>query len=172
MIGNKTINYAVYDRTDGGRRFLQDTKSVKRPDIEFQTDTIKGPGMLGEIEMPTLAQINSLSHEINLRRETVDTAGLMEPKIHEMEIDWTTDALDAEGKKLVAVSNKEIIRYLPKKFGAGNLEGGTSEDGTLSVEDLYYKRIQDGNVLYEIDKLNNVCIINGVDYAADIRNNT
>lgn len=172
MIGNKTVNYSVYDRTDGGRVFLQDTKSVKRPDIEFQSDTIKGPGMLGEIEMPTLAQVNSLSHEINLRRETVETAGLMEPKIHEMEIDWTTDAMDAENKKLVAVANKEIIRYLPKKFSAGSLEGGTSEDGTLSVEDLYYKRIQDGDVLYEIDKLNNVCIINGVDYAADIRSNT
>lgn len=172
MIGNKTVNYSVYDRTDGGRKFLQDTKSVKRPDIEFQSDTIKGPGMLGEIEMPTMAQVSSMSHEINLRRETVETAGLMEPKIHEMEIDWITDALDDEGKKMVAVANKEIIRYLPKKFSAGNLEGGTSEDGTLSVEDLYYKRIQDGNVLYEIDKIHNVCLINGVDYAAPIRNNT
>lgn len=168
MIGNKTINYSIYSRTSGGRIALQDTKNVKRPDIEYQSDTIKGPGILGEIDMPTLAAVSSMSHEIGLRRETVESASLMAPEIHELEIDWDTDVLNPTSGKIEVSHNKEIIKCLPKSFSPGSIEGNTSEDGTLKVEDLYYKRIQDGKALDEIDKLNGKLMINGVDYTSQI----
>lgn len=168
VYGNKTINYRLYNLSNGKREILQDTKTVKRPDIEYTSDTIKGPGLLGEIDMPTLAAVSSMSHEIGLRRETVDSANLMAPEIHSLELDWDTDVLNPTSGKIEVSHNKEIIKCLPKSFSPGSIEGNTSEDGTLKVEDLYYKRIQDGQALDEIDKLNGKLMINGVDYTGQI----
>ena len=39
------------------------------------------------------------------------------------------------------------------------------------LEVAYYKYIQDGETLIEIDKLNNVFLVNGVDYGQAVRDN-
>ena len=39
---NKTIQYSIYDRTEGGNPvFVADTTKLKRPDIETLTETLK-----------------------------------------------------------------------------------------------------------------------------------
>lgn len=167
--GNKTIQYALYDRTEGGRKFVQDTTDVTRPDLEFATDTLKGAGILGEIELAALAQLKSMSHVITLNRSNPRSVALLEPKTHELELCWVTDVLDSTRGKLRASQNKEIFKAIPKKMSGGKVENGSNEGVTLELEDIYYKFIQDGESICEIDKLNNVCIINGVDYAKEIR---
>lgn len=169
--GNKTIRYNLYDRTEGSRKFVQDTTSVKRPDLEFLSDTIKGAGIMGEIEMPSLGQIGSLSHEINLRRENVDANALLAPKVHTLELTWATDVLNSGTGQLEKCYNKEIIKCMTKKLSEGSVEENANEDVALTTEDIYYKRIQDGKTLFEIDKLNNILIIDGVDYMKEIRDN-
>lgn len=167
--GNKTLQYALYDRTDGGRTFVQDTTDVTRPDLEFLTDTLKGAGILGEIELAALAQLKSMSHAISLNRSNPKAAALFAPKTHELELCWVTDVLDSATGKLKTSQNKEIFKAIPKKLSGGKLENGSNEGGSLELEDIYYKYIQDGVTIHEIDKLNNVCIISGVDYAKEIR---
>ena len=68
ITSNKTVQYAVYSRDGGSPAYVQDTTTVTRPSLEFLTDTLSGAGINGEIDMPTYAQLGSMTYEIGLRR--------------------------------------------------------------------------------------------------------
>ncbi len=170
IYGNKTIQYAVYDRTSGTAKFVDDTTTVTRPNLEMLTDTLKGAGVMGEIDMPTIAQVGSMTYEIALRRTNPKATELSAPGVHELEIRWVTDVLDSSTGKLKTVSSKDIIKGIPKKLDGGTLENNKAQETNLSLEVIYFKHIQDGAALMEIDKLNNVLKINGTDYTKSIGN--
>ena len=169
MIGNKTIQHAVYGKVGGRRTHIEDTTSVSRPALEFMTDTVAGAGIMGEIELASLAQLGSLTYEIALRRDNPKAIALMGQKTQELEVTWAGDVLDQATGTMGVVAHKDIIRGIPKSLGGGTVENNAALNPTLSLEVLYWKYTQDGETRWEIDKLNNVCIIDGVDYAKPIR---
>lgn len=169
IYANKTVQYAVYDRSSGSATFVEDTTSLTRPSLEMLTDTISGAGILGEIDMPTLAQLASMTYEIGLRRENPNAVKLFEQKTQELEVRWVTDMVDSATGNSSISSNKDIVKGRPKSLEGGTIENNAAQDGNLILEVFYLKHIQDGVTLIEIDKLNNVFIVNGTDYAQQIR---
>lgn len=171
IYGNKTIQYAVYNRDNGTPKFIQDTTNITRPSLEYLTDTISGAGIMGELDMPSLAQLSSMTYEIALRRTNAASVQLFAPGSHEIETRWVTDVIDSSTGNVRVAACKEIVKGNAKSLDNGTLENNASQDGTVSLEVTYYKLIQDGETLIEIDKLNNVFVVMGVDYAAQIREN-
>ena len=169
MITNKTINYAIYDRSEGKPTKVADTTSVKLPDFEYLTETVKGAGIMGEIDMPSPAQLGSMVTEIAIKNTNKSTVKLFAPKTQDIEVRWVKDALDPKSGALVSVPMKALIRGIPKNTSLGTVETNATNDGNLSLETTYIKLIEDGDTLYEVDKLNSVFIINGVDYMKAIR---
>ena len=167
--GNKTLQYKIYNRTSGKPDFITDTTSYKRPDVEVMTDTISGAGIAGEIDMPTLGQLSAMEIEIGFKRANKKAVELFGQKTQEIESRWVTDVLDTSGAKISTCANKDIIKAIPKKLSLGNVETNSTNDSSVTLEVVYIKHIQDGETLFEIDKLNNVFIVNGVDYAKQIR---
>ena len=168
---NKTVQYAVYNRSSGSPKFVGDTTTLTRPNLELLTDTIKGAGILGEIDMPTIAQLASMTYEITLRKQNNDAIALFEQKNQEIEVRWISDYVDSTTANSSVIANKDIVKGVPKSISGGNIENNTQNESTVVLEVLYIKHIQDGETKYEIDKLNNVFIINGVDYGKQIRDN-
>jgi len=169
ILGNKTINYNVYDRSNGKPEIVGDTTSYKRPSLEMLTDTLKGSGIMGEIDMPSLGQIGAMESEIALKRTNPKAIELFGQKQHDLEVRWATDELDSATGKLQVVANKDIIRGFTKKLDLGSVETNTANEGTLTFEVTYLQHISNGVSLIEIDKLNSVLKIGGVDYSATIR---
>ena len=169
VLGNKTINYNIYDRTNGRPEYVGDTTSYKRPSLELLTDSIKGAGIMGEIDLPSPAQLGSMEVEISARKTNSKLIELFGQKSHSLEIRWAADTLDTSAGTTKVEANKEIIKGVPKKLELGNVESGAANEASLTLEVLYYQHIVDGISLIEIDKLNNVFKIKGVDYAAGIR---
>lgn len=168
--GSKTIQYKIYDRTEGGEAvFVTDTTSIKRPDLSMLSETIKGAGLLGEIDLPTITQLAAMSYEITFKRSNKNAVVFFGQKTQHFETRWVTDVLDAENAKIGITANKEIVKAIPKSLGLGNLEINSANETTVAMEVVYYKYIHDGITLIEIDKLNNVFIIDGWDYAEQIR---
>lgn len=167
---NKTIQYAIYNRDSGTAKFICDTSAYKRPSIENLTDTIKGAGLMGEIDLPTLGQVGSMECEITFNKSNAHFVELSAPKAHSLEIRWVTDVLDSANVQVGIEASKEIMTVIPKKAEFGDIETNETNEGTLAFEVLYYQYIVDGKSLLEIDKLNNVYKVNGVDYSASIRN--
>lgn len=168
---NKTIQYAVYNRSSGSSKFVGDTTTVTRPNLELLTDTISGAGILGEIDMPTIAQLASMIYEIALRKQNDDAISLFEQKTQEIEVRWVSDLVDSASGNSSVIANKDIVKGRPKSISGGSIENNTTNETTVALEVFYLKHIQNGITKYEIDKLNNVFIINGIDYGKIIRDN-
>lgn len=169
-IANKTIQYSIYLRDNGTADYVGDTSSYTRPDIETLTDTVAGAGLMGEIDLPTPGQIGSMEGEITFNKTNEKFVTLFAPRAHKLEMRWVNDTINSADASVAMTANKEIMTIMPKTAGLGDIEGNAPNEATLSYEILYYQLIIDGKSVLEIDKLNNIFKVNGVDYSADIRN--
>ena len=160
QITNKVIDYTVYVRENGKATKIGDTTSVTLPSIEKLTDTIKGSGIIGEIDVPTYGQIGSMETEISIRTAN-EKFGLLIIAI-ELEYRWVTDVLDPSTGKVSVIAHKAFLKVINKKLEEGKLESGAAEDGSASYEVLAYKRIVNGAEILNIDKLNGIFAVNGV----------
>ncbi|WP_195940956.1 phage major tail tube protein [Romboutsia sp. 1001713B170131_170501_G6] len=158
-IGNKVINYSVYVQ---GKK-VGDTASVELPEIEILTDSIKGSGIIGEIDLPSPYQAGSMTLSISTRvsNNPDDLALLMDGK--DIEVRWVTDALDSSSSSTDIIGHKAFMKCIPKKIGEGKIEPGSGQDGSFEYEVLSYKRVTNGKIVLEIDKLNGIFKVNGVD---------
>jgi phage tail tube protein FII len=142
--GGKTVQYKVYySETDKQGKeqltFIEETTSVKRPDLSLASDTIKGSGLMGEIDLPTLLQFGSLTYEITFRRSNKQAAILFGQKTHALEIRWVHDVLDSANSKISLAANKDIIRAIPKSMSLGNLESNSANETTIVFEVVYLR---------------------------------
>ena len=159
-ITNKVIEYTVYVRENGKATKIADTTSVTLPSIEKLTDTIKGSGIIGEIDLPTYGQIGSMETEV-ATRTTNDKWGTL-ITANEIEYRWVTDVVDPSTGKVAVDSHKAFLKVINKKAEEGKLEPGSAQDGSTSFEVIAYKRIINGNEIINIDKLNGILAVNGV----------
>lgn len=169
-IRNKTIQYSVYNRDSGKAKFVGDTSSYTRPSLEHLTDTIKGAGLMGEIDLPALGQLGSMECELAFNKTNKEFVELAAPKAHKLEIRWVTDVLNSANAQIDIEANKEFLTVIPKQAELGDIESNETNEATITFEVLYYQYIVAGKAILEIDKLNNIYKVNGVDYSAKIRN--
>lgn len=165
-IANKVIDYTVYVRENGKGTKMGDTTSLTLPSIERITDTIKGSGIVGEIDLPTYGQIGSMETEISIRVSN-DQLGTL-ASATELEYRWVTDVIDTKTGKVKVQAHKAFLTVTNKKLEEGKVESGAAQDGSLAYEVLAYKRIIDGKEVINIDKLNGIYSINGKNMLDDI----
>lgn len=168
-IGTKVIDYSVYDRTSGVAKYVEDTQTYKRPEIAMLSDEFSGAGIMGAIDLPTPGAIDAMEGELGLNGSNDRAIALFTPEAHTIEVRWAKNVLDAATGKSVIQGNKEIIRMLPKTLDLGEIEKNEANEGTLTYEILTYEYIVNGKSKIKIDKLNNVLIINGKDYSAELK---
>lgn len=165
----KTIQYKVYRRVNGTPWHIFDTSSYKRPSFENLTDTWSGSGVNGEIDMPTMAQLGSTEIELGFKNVNDNAYVLYGQELQEIEVRWVVDEVDPKTGKIKMVAKKDIVKFYPKGLDGGSVEVNAPNEGTLKGEAIYFKHIENGRALIEVDKLGNVFKIKGVDYAASIR---
>lgn len=168
-IATKTIQYSIYDKTDGKTTFVEDTTSYTRPELAMLTDGVSGSGIMGEIDMPTQGQLDSMEVEVVLNKTNARVIEMFAPGAHKMEARWVTNVLNSATGKSAIQANKEIITYLPKTLAMGEVVNNETNEATLTGEVLTYQYIIDGKEVIKIDKLNNVFKVNGKDYSSAIR---
>ena len=165
----RTIKGKLYDRTSSVPRLLDDAASVTLPEIALLTETIKGLGVNGEIDMPTYGQVGAMEVEItnnNLSRDTVRT---FRQQTQHLEHRWATQVLDPASGETKVVGKKAIMKLIPKSLNLGSIESNKAEEAPSKFECIYLKYVVGNDVLVEIDKLNDKFIIDGVDYSNAIR---
>lgn len=166
-ISNKVINYSVYTKNDSKSTKIGDTSEVTLPSIEMLTDTIKGAGIMGEIDWPAYYQPQSMSLEISIRVANEDIGELM--KANDIEIRWVTDVFDTDNIKTGVISHKAFIKCIPKKLEEGKVGMGEASEGSFEYEVFAYKRIINGKEVLNVDKFNGIFAVNGENLAQDIQ---
>lgn len=166
-MGNKVVNYSVYVRQNGRAVRIGDTTSVQLPSIEMLTDTIKGAGIMGEIDWPSYYQPGSMTFTINIRVTGEELALLA--GADNIELRWVTDVFDTTNVKTGVNAHKAFIRCVAKKIDEGKLEPGAAQDGSFEYEVFAYKRTVNGKEVLNIDKFNGIFAVGGKDYARDVQ---
>lgn len=166
---NKTINYSIYRRDNNRPTYINDTTNLQLPAIEYLKDTLKGAGILGEVEMPTPGQIAAMTFTINIRASNEDSAYLIQPGVIDLEARWASDRFDPSSGKTETVANKAFLKVLVKKFDEGKIEANAAAEGSYEYEVIAYQRIMNGKEILHINKFTGDLIINGKNYGKDIQ---
>lgn len=164
-ISEKTVDYSVYRN---GTTYLG-TASVDLPSIEFLSETIKGAGIAGEMESPTIGHTSAMSLTINWRTVTPEAVGLIAPESHALDFRAVVQVYDPTKGEYNTVQEKISVRAMPKSLSIGKLEAGATMDSSNEFSVNYLKILHDGKEVLEIDKINYVFRVNGKDYLANIK---
>lgn len=164
-VKDKLVDYAVYK--DGGE--LIGTADITLPDIEYMTETFKGTGVAGEVDLLTLGQTSSMGLTINWRTINGDTTGLIVPKTHALSFYGAQQNYNAATGDIEIEQVKVITRCLPKKGALGKFEKAAGTDTSNEMEAVYLKVVVDDITRIEIDKMNYKFNIGGYDYLEAVR---
>ena len=165
-IPERLINFRVYS---GGSNDLKGVADIDLPSFENLTDTVKGAGIMGEYDSPTLGHFKAMSMTLNWRTVEENLLNMLKQKAQRLDCRGAFQDYDAGNgeysvRQVRIVVQGPPIKVTPGKFGEGATTGGATE-----IEALYIKISIDGSTIVEIDKLNYICIIGGVDYMTDVR---
>lgn len=162
----QTINYEVY--VEGGR--CLGTASVELPELQYMTQTIKGAGVAGEMDAPTLGHLQSLEMKLTFRALFDKPVELMQQRLAtNLSCRGALQRYDATLGLVKVVRVRVDMRGRPKGINLGKLEPGELTDTEITFEcDIISVKIDDREVFMH-DKLNFINRIEGVDQLMDVR---
>ena len=171
MISNNYVPEKINDANCylDGNKMIGVAASVTLPEINMKTSTTSGMGINGEIDSPTIGQFESMEQEVQFNTLYSSAADMLSP-LNTVNLTFRaaqqvydkTGGYNFKGLRVV-----EMGRV--KKFNPGKIEKSESMEATVTLELTYILIENDGQKLVEIDKLNGVYIVNGVDMLAEVR---
>ncbi len=160
-IPDKINDFNVYD---DGNRLIGIGEEVTLPDIEMMSESVIVPG--GEVDSPTIGQFASGQVEIPFQSLTKDAFGMMNPlKAVNITLRASQQEMDGDGN-IVFTGVRAVFRGRPKTLTAGSIKKGSGTGTSIAIEWTYYLLEIDGKKVIEIDKLNSVFKVNGIDILA------
>lgn len=159
------INFAVYE---DGSEFLGIT-SVTLPDINWLTSTVSGAGLAGNIEAVIIGHLDAMTMTMNFRTVTQEAIRLTEPRRHNIDLRVAQQDEDTVAGAIQVRKVKHVMVVVPKAYKGGNVAPASAADASGDYAVRYWATFIDGKKVTEIDPMNYICVINGVDYLADVR---
>lgn len=145
-----------------GRSYAGKVTELTLPVLTRTTDEMRAGGMDGPVEIGLGIELMSASFKLaGIDRESLAFFGLADDTAFNSVFRGAFK--DLKGATVAAVAT---LRGMLKEVDPGAWTPGQRNETTYTLSPSYYKLEVDGQVLYEIDPLNCVRIINGVDELA------
>lgn len=152
-----------------GNKLLGISEEVTLPDFEALSETISGAGLLGEIDDPTVGHFGSMEQEVPFRVLDEDEVDMMDPT---KPVNITLRAAQQVSTVDGAVTFKAmrvVMRGKNKSLGLGKVKQAAAMGSSIKMELTYILIELAGKPMVELDKLNGVFKIKGVDILAKAR---
>lgn len=160
--------YEVY--YEGGVRFLG-MATVDLPEFTFKTNTISGPGIMGDIDFAGLGHTESLEITLNWRTINTDLTQLASQRAHDLSLRGSQQHYDQANKIIASEPVRIDFRGIPKQLTLGKFEHVEQTESKSVFELVVFHMYIGGLQLIKYDKVNYICEIQGVDYLRDYREN-
>jgi len=164
VLPERIVDYRVYL---SGTTLLG-VADVELPKIQFQTEPLKGAGILGELDTPTVGMTKSLKAKINFRTTTAAMVSLLDCVGHDLEFRSVAQKVDASGSRSYD-SSRIVVRGFTSDGELGKLTQGASGNSTIELECVYLKYVINDSTVLEIDKLNYIFKVSGTDLLSTIK---
>jgi P2 family phage contractile tail tube protein len=140
---------------------------VTLPKLTRKMDAYRGGGMDGEVQID-MGQ-DAIEFEWKLGGHLADIfAGYGDPSAYGQMLRWLGAYQSDDDGGVTAV--EIFVRGRHQEIDPGNGKPGDGTEQTIKTVCSYYRLVQNGQPLIEIDILNMVFVVNGVDRLAAIRN--
>ncbi len=166
-IPEKIVNYNAYLEND---KLIGVNSDVTLPKLEQMTSTISGAGIAGEYESPVPGHFGKIETDITFNTVSEDAAKLLTPGAKSLIFRASQQSYDVAAGEMQFRQLKITLKVLSKGIDLGKLSVGKTSGTKNTFETLYIKIEENGKILLELDKLNFIFIVNGIDVLADIRN--
>ena len=159
------INFAVYE---DGVEYVG-MAGVTLPNLSAIVQTLSGAGIAGNVEVPVLGHYDVMSLTLNFRTTTEQSVRLPEPRRHNIDLRAAQQIEDTVAGEVKVQSIKHVLVVVPKTDTGGTIAPAAPTNGSGEYSVRYWATYIDGAKVREIDPLNFICVVNGVDYLADVR---
>ena len=159
------INFAVYEDSVE----YVGMAGVTLPNLAAIVQTLSGAGIAGNVEVPVLGHYDVMSLTLNFRTTTEHSVRLSEPRRHNIDLRMAQQIEDTVAGEVKVQSIKHVLVVVPKTDTGGTVAPAAPTNGSGEYSVRYLATYIDGAKVREIDPLNFICEVNGVDYLADVR---
>lgn len=161
-------NFNIYN--DSGKKLIGISGEVELPELEATTDTLEGCGVLGEIEDPVTGQFSSATIKIPFAVLYESLFSIMNTtKPPQLTLRASMQCMDPTTGITDYYPVKIVVRGKAKTNTLGKASKGKKMEAEVEMEILYIKIEVNNKTVLELDKLNFIYVLNGVDMLAKIR---
>lgn len=158
-------NFAVYEDSVEYLGMAE----VELPEISALTEEITGAGIGGNVEAVVIGHLEAMTLTLNFRTVTDAVIRLNEPRIHVIDLRAAQQSENTATKKIDIDAMKYIMRVRPKKLAPGKVAVASPADASGEYAVTYYAIYKNGKKEVEIDQLNFIYYVNGIDYLSDVK---
>ena len=160
--------FGVYDID--GNELIGITDELSMAELASNVATIAGAGIAGSYDMPVLGHLGSITQDIPFRVLYKPAFRLANPmKQVGVTVRGAIQVTNRETMLTDLAGLRYVVRGRSKTISPGTLKIGGTMDAKVSIEAIYILYEIDGVKLIEIDKLNNIYRIEGVDLMEKLR---
>lgn len=165
-IPEKLSNFNVYKEND---KLVGVSGEITLPSLEAMTETISGAGIAGEYESPTPGHFGSMELEIPFRTVHDMSFNLFQEIGKSIILRGAQQIYDVAAGEYQTKALKITLRGHPKNLNLGTMAVGQPTETTPAIEVVYLKVEIDGVEVLEVDKLDMIYRVHGVDLLAEVR---
>ncbi|MBR3767527.1 MAG: phage major tail tube protein [Clostridia bacterium] len=162
---HSVINFAVYE---DAREYVGVAK-VTLPDLSALTQTISGAGIAGNVEEVILGHYDSMTLGLDFLSLSEQAIKLSEPRRHNIDLRIATQNENTVKGTLEVAKEKHVLVVIPKSTKGGSAAPASPADISGEYAVRYWATYIEGKKVREIDPLNFIHYVNGVDYLEDVR---
>lgn len=162
---DKLVGFTVFK--DGVRKM--GIADITLPDLEYMTESMKGSGIGGEVDLVNPGNISPMSLTINWRTINEDAIELAKPEAHNLECFGAISEYNSGIGKMETRQIRVNVKVMPKKVGFGKFENNATTDTNNEFSVLYLKIKNNGSTKVEIDPLNYKFRIGDTDFLEAVR---
>lgn len=166
LIPQTLANFRAY--AGAAAEFLGVT-DIELPAFESMLETISGAGIAGEMSAPIIGHFQSMMVKLKWRAPTPAALSLLAPVLHVLDLRGSVQVSDSVAGVLTTQSIRVECTGQGKRKSLGKLEMGKALGSDFDLEITTIRISIDDVPLIELDKLNMIFKVNGVDYLAKIR---
>lgn len=153
-----------------GTKLVGLTGEVELPAVTMVTDTLEGAGTGGNMDVPVIGLTENMDIQIPFMSLTKDLFSLANPgEAEDLTLRGAIQGTDPATGKISYTSIAIYMRGTVKEITPGTVKSGGRMESSVTMTLSYYKIALDGETVLEIDKLNNVFVVNGDDVLKEVR---
>jgi uncharacterized protein len=161
----KVTNYSIFRDSI----YLLGVADVTMPNLANLTDTWKGSGLGGETDVPIQAHFQPFAITLNWHVMCESTLELAAQDGLNLDCWAAHQHHDSGRNKINHLGWRYFLSTLPKGLNLGNLEVGVAGAAATELECVAARVTYKDKEVLHYDKENLICRVNGIDYAAQIR---